>query len=409
MTLIKTNTAKTVVRLDAEKICMRLHLLLICMFFSVVQAAETPINKVIKLDPIMSIDEIPVEIFIKGYGKIEADVLITDRNRAYIDVNDLFDKLGILCVRSNDTFTGFIENVNRPYVIDFEERQITIDHNTIRSPNGFTKESAAIFVESTVLSDAFGFNMIFNYRSLSIVMDANFELPLVKKARLDKIRQNVSLLQSQNEVKSDSVIGRKWNEPTPCWTYLLNNTVAPTWPSLHPTTSFVKGRGYLYSTQAVNPTKEFAGLLNNGTVTYPLTNSSPDLTVKGFNLIGNPYPSSIDWKATTGWTRSDLITAAGGYDMYIWNPAANNYGVFNSNGTTGTNSVTQYIAPTQGFFVRASTAGSITMGNAVRVNSGANNWMKVKAEKENRLRVKIQANDGTGFDEVLAESIYPVL
>ena len=197
-----------------------------------------------------------------------------------------------------------------------------------------------------------------------------------------------------------------WNEPTPCWTYLLNTTVAPTWPSLHPTTSFVKGRGYLYSTQAVNPTKEFAGLLNNGTVTYPLTNSSPDLTVKGFNLIGNPYPSSIDWKAVSGWTRSDLITAAGGYDMYIWNPTANNYGVFNSAGTTGTNNVTQYIAPTQGFFVRASTAGSITMGNAVRVNSGANNWMKVKAEKENRLSVKIQANDGTGFDEVLAEFGY---
>ncbi|MBX9886313.1 MAG: hypothetical protein K2Y30_00075 [Flavobacteriaceae bacterium] len=194
-----------------------------------------------------------------------------------------------------------------------------------------------------------------------------------------------------------------WNEPTPCWTYLLNTTVAPTWPSLHPTTSFVKGRGYLYSTQAVNPTKEFAGLLNNGTVTYPLTNSSPDLTVKGFNLIGNPYPSSIDWKSATGWTRSDLVTAAGGYDMYIWNPAANNYGVFNSAGTTGTNSVTQYIAPTQGFFVRANTAGSITMANAVRVNSGANNWMKVKAEKENRLKVKIEANDGSGFDEVLLQ------
>ncbi|AWG20476.1 hypothetical protein FFWV33_02490 [Flavobacterium faecale] len=199
-----------------------------------------------------------------------------------------------------------------------------------------------------------------------------------------------------------------WNEPTPCWTYLLNTTVAPTWPSIHPSTSFVTGRGYLYSTQAVNPTKEFAGLLNNGNVTYPLTNSSPDLTVKGFNLIGNPYPSSIDWKAVTGWTRTALVTAAGGYDMYIWNPAANNYGVFNSNGTTGTNSVTQYIAPTQGFFVRASTAGTITMGNAVRVNTGANNWMKVKAEKENRLKVKIEANDGTGFDEVLAEFGYDV-
>jgi hypothetical protein len=49
----------------------------------------------------------------------------------------------------------------------------------------------------------------------------------------------------------------------PCWTYQLN-TVAPTWPSIHPLSTFVKGRGYLYSTQALNPTKEFVGLLNNG-------------------------------------------------------------------------------------------------------------------------------------------------
>ncbi|WP_366186375.1 ice-binding family protein [Flavobacterium ovatum] len=197
-----------------------------------------------------------------------------------------------------------------------------------------------------------------------------------------------------------------WNEPTPCWTYLLNTTVAPTWPSLHPTGNFVKGRGYLYSTQALNPTKEFTGLLNNGNITYPLTNSSPDLTVKGFNLIGNPYPSSIDWKSISGWTRSDLMTSVGGYDMWIWNPDANNYGVYNSLGTTGTNSVTQYIPPTQGFFVRASTEGSVAMSNAVRVNNGASNWMKIKAEKENRLKVKIESKDGNGFDEVLAEFGY---
>lgn len=208
---IKINIFKTDVSQHAEKICMRLFYFLIFMVFAVTHAAETPINKVIKLDPIMSIDEIPVEIFIKGYGKIEADVLITDRNRIYIDVNDLFDKLGILCVRTNDKFTGFIENENRPYVIDFEEKLITIDQNTIRSPNGFTKESAAIFVESTVLNEAFGFNMIFNYRSLSIVMDANFELPLVKKTRLEKVRQNVSLLQTQNEVKSDTIIVRNYH------------------------------------------------------------------------------------------------------------------------------------------------------------------------------------------------------
>ena len=207
----KTYTSHILIKKRAKKIGMGLVLLFHFMIFSVGQATETPIIKIIKLDPILSIDEIPVEIFIKGYGKIEADVLITDRNRVYIDVNDLFNKLGILCIRTDDKFTGFIENEKRQYTIDFTEKQITVDENIIRSPNGFTKESAAIFVESTVLNEAFGFNMIFNYRSLSIVMDANFELPLVIKARLDKIRQNVSSLQSQNEVKSDTIIGRNYH------------------------------------------------------------------------------------------------------------------------------------------------------------------------------------------------------
>jgi hypothetical protein len=48
-----------------------------------------------------------------------------------------------------------------------------------------------------------------------------------------------------------------------------------------------KGRGYLYSTQALNPTKEFVGLLNNGNVSFPITNtsSSADAVVRGFNLV----------------------------------------------------------------------------------------------------------------------------
>jgi hypothetical protein len=78
-----------------------------------------------------------------------------------------------------------------------------------------------------------------------------------------------------------------------------------------------KGRGYLYSTQALNPTKEF-GLLNNGNVSFPITNtsSSADAVVRGFNLIGNPYPSSIDWKSGTGWLRTDLVVSGGGY-VYV--------------------------------------------------------------------------------------------
>ncbi|MFL3661353.1 MAG: hypothetical protein ACI6PN_06340 [Polaribacter sp.] len=203
-----------------------------------------------------------------------------------------------------------------------------------------------------------------------------------------------------------------FNEPTPCWTYQLNTTVAPTWASIHPTLNFVEGRGYLYAAQAPNPTKEFIGLLNNGDISYPLTSESPDPAVKGFNLIGNPYTAAIDWKAATGWTRTGLVSSGGGYDMWIWNPAVNNYGVYNSSANSGTNGVTQYIAPTQGYFVRTAANGAITMSNATQVNTGASNWLKAKhtATKNteiNSFKVRITSKEGYGSDEVLLQFGFP--
>ncbi len=194
-----------------------------------------------------------------------------------------------------------------------------------------------------------------------------------------------------------------FNEPTPCWTYQLNITVAPTWPSIHPAADFIAGRGYLYATQAPNPTKEYIGLLNNGTLQYPITNESPDPELTGFNLIGNPYPSSVDWKSLTGWNRTDLVSSGDGYDMWIWNAASNNYGVFNSAGNLGTNGVTQYIAPTQGYFVRAASNGTIGMSNTTRVHSGASNWLRTGNAGLNTLKVRISSKDGHGSDEVLLQ------
>jgi len=190
-----------------------------------------------------------------------------------------------------------------------------------------------------------------------------------------------------------------WNEPNNCWIYKLNTTSTINWSTVHPGGNFVVGRGYLYSTQAANPTKEFAGNLNNGSLSYGLTISSTDITLKGFNLIGNPYPSSIDWAASSGWTRSGLVSSGSGYDMWIWNPTAGNYGVCNSFTGSGTNDVTQYIAPMQGYFVRATSAGDLTIDNSVRVHNEANNWKNAILKPDMLSLGVLSASDNT-FDEV---------
>jgi hypothetical protein len=71
-----------------------------------------------------------------------------------------------------------------------------------------------------------------------------------------------------------------WNEPNNCWIYKLDITSTINWNNVHPGSDFEVGRGYLYSVQATNPTKEFAGSLNNGSIVYGLTNSSVDAVLK---------------------------------------------------------------------------------------------------------------------------------
>ncbi len=191
-----------------------------------------------------------------------------------------------------------------------------------------------------------------------------------------------------------------WNEPTSCWIYKLNTTSVVNWNTVHTGSNFSVGRGYLYSVQAANPTKTFAGTLNNGKYSIYLTNNSTIPEYAGFNLIGNPYPSAIDWKATNGWTRGVLTDN----NIWIWNPAESNYGVYNSWSDEGTLSVTRYIPPMQSFFVKAASNGDLTMTNDVRVHDNTTKWKSAVIDDNTpsaTLSLTVKSEAGLGADEVL--------
>ncbi|GAB4329977.1 MAG: hypothetical protein Kow00127_22260 [Bacteroidales bacterium] len=108
----------------------------------------------------------------------------------------------------------------------------------------------------------------------------------------------------------------------------------------------------------------------------------------GNNLVGNPYPSSIDWNAPTGWTRTNVQSAIYVEDQGSW-------GIYDPvNGPTGTGNQGQYIAPGSGFFVLVNDDGSATgtlmMDNNVRVHSSAK---VLKSEYSNYLKLKATGNN----------------
>jgi hypothetical protein len=86
---------------------------------------------------------------------------------------------------------------------------------------------------------------------------------------------------------------------------------------------------------------------------------------KGWNLIGNPYPSPVDWLTVSGWNKSDINDA-----KYIWNPVNDNYTIFLGGAfPIGINGGTRFIPSNQGFWVQATNNGSIQINNTCRVGS----------------------------------------
>lgn len=91
----------------------------------------------------------------------------------------------------------------------------------------------------------------------------------------------------------------RYNEPTHEW----ENYKAGAF------TTFENGRGYLYANNST-PTPEFVGILNNAAVTVPVTFTASAGDLKGFNLIGNPFPHVI-YKGNGG--AIDNANLASGY------------------------------------------------------------------------------------------------
>jgi hypothetical protein len=195
-----------------------------------------------------------------------------------------------------------------------------------------------------------------------------------------------------------------WYEQNGVWVNFKNDDVSPTWSTGNGSPNFVAGRGYLVEYTGTGLTKLFAGNLNAGLVSLALTNTASGVYA-GYNLVGNPYPSAMDWKATS-WDRSSLVKSGGGYVMSVWNDASStgNYGEFNSAllSNTGTNEVSQYIPVGQGFMVQAATSGNISSTDDVRVHADQA-FLKSTEAVPNTLRLKVSGNANTYSDEIMIE------
>ena len=157
---------------------------------------------------------------------------------------------------------------------------------------------------------------------------------------------------------------------------------------------------------ATPQTFEFTGALRSSLIPLNLTHTDHPTKETGYNFVGNPYPSAIDWDAATGWTKTNVD---GG--IWIWNPAITNWSTYNVTG--GTNLGTQYIPVGQGFFVQvnaASSTGTLGMTTEVQVHNNVafmapsslpSNLIKLKladGEKSDESIIQLNASATEGYD-----------
>ena len=159
----------------------------------------------------LAYDEFPVQVIVNGYDNFYVDVIFTNKKVLFVNVEDLFRTLNIPCIpgQKRNTLGGFIESDSKTYLIDYDAREIHVGTKIVNSKTGMTKEVGSIYLESSLFSEAFGLSLTFNFRTLSIVLKSDFELPVIKQLRIDKMRNNISKLQGK-EI-ADTVLQRNYN------------------------------------------------------------------------------------------------------------------------------------------------------------------------------------------------------
>ena len=183
------------------------------------------------------------------------------------------------------------------------------------------------------------------------------------------------------------------------------------WTSVSVGAGLTAGKGYiaLPATAGVpiTFTTQSGGSLNNGTITIPLTYTTVATSGKGYNLIGNPYPSHLKWTyeftqanatkiESTIWYRTNSVGSnASGWSFVTFNPVTAETVPSTVNGGI--------IPPMQAFWVLAKDVvdNSIQFTNAMRSHETGNPLKAPAAKNVDRKKVRLQVSNGTRADEAL--------
>lgn len=243
-----------------------------------------------------------------GYKSFPA--LFEEPSGLYLPIDEMFEFLKIYRTITDDgqIIKGYIDNEKNRYEINLQQNNIIYKGQIFL----FTADEAILdmgilYLKKELLSRVFGFNINFNFRSLSANFNSDFELPIQKWIKQEKARENLQKI--KNEIVYDTIISRQYNWlniGTASWSYSSNQSwdhqgetrfglgfgaeliggEANIWLNYSDQYGFDKYR-QLYNWRYVNNQSEIVrqiqlGRINNRTI------SSIFVPVDGFSLSNTP-------------------------------------------------------------------------------------------------------------------------
>lgn len=146
-------------------------------------------------------------------------------------------------------------------------------------------------------------------------------------------------------------------------------------------------------------TVDATGVVNNGPVSATLFNHNNTYT-KGFNLVGNPYPSAIDWNAA-GWTKTNIDNAVYYFKASTTDEYAGTYNTYINGVSSDPGFATNIIPSMQAFFVHVTDGtfpviGTLGLTNSVRITDTSHGFMKSEIKSQiPLLRLNASFEDDT--------------
>lgn len=161
--------------------------------------------------------------------------------------------------------------------------------------------------------------------------------------------------------------------------------------------ALVNGQGYFTYFTPNSTMIDGEGTFKRGNLDWELsyTNSNSDPYQDGWNLLGNPYPSAIDWDSPTGWTKQGIANA-----VYAYSAQTGQYSTY-INGI-GIGEFDGKIASGQAFWVKAEQAdAAVSINERAKVNTTGVFLKSTSNSMRSLVRVKLTTSNQNIWDEAV--------